>query len=47
MMGFEFILLVLVCYQAFRHYKSMPDRRWRGARLVNVMVRDSVLYFFM
>lgn len=41
----EFIFLMLVCFKSFRHYKSLPNHAWRGTRLMNIMVRDSVLYF--
>ena len=44
-MGFDFIMLVLVAYKAFEHYRCLPDKYWRGARLMTVIGRDSLVYF--
>ena len=40
------IFLLLVCFKSYEHYRSLPQRTWRGTRLMNVLVRDSVFYFF-
>ena len=45
-MGFDFILLVLVLFKSYQHYRPMPGESWRGARLMNVIARDSGIYFF-
>ena len=45
MISYDAVLLILVCYKAYEHFKLMPDKAWSGARLMNVLVRDSVLYF--
>ena len=48
MLGFDFVLLVLSVWKSVQHYRTLPDIsvQWRGAHLMNIMVRDSVLYFF-
>ncbi|KIP01927.1 hypothetical protein PHLGIDRAFT_131017 [Phlebiopsis gigantea 11061_1 CR5-6] len=47
-MIFEFILFAMVAYKSFQQNWSVPGRElWRGARLLNVMFRDSVFYFFL
>lgn len=39
------IFLLLVCLKSYEHYRSLPQHTWRGTRLMNVLVRDSVFYF--
>lgn len=41
------IFLLLVCYKSYEHYRSLPGTTWRSTRLMNVIVRDSLVYFFM
>ena len=40
------IFLSLVCYKSYEHYRSLPGRTWRSTRLMNILVRDSMIYFF-
>ncbi|KAJ7604736.1 hypothetical protein FB45DRAFT_955400 [Roridomyces roridus] len=44
-MIFDTILLSLVMYKAYLIQTEEPDKKWTSTRLMQIMFRDSVLYF--
>ncbi|EGN96276.1 hypothetical protein SERLA73DRAFT_162144 [Serpula lacrymans var. lacrymans S7.3] len=46
-MVFDFILFVLALYKSLQHYRQVPDKTWSGARVISMMMRDSLLFFMI
>ncbi|KAJ6595598.1 hypothetical protein DFH09DRAFT_143501 [Mycena vulgaris] len=44
-MIFDMIILLLVARKAYVHYQTLPGKSWSHARLMAVLMRDSVIYF--
>ncbi|KAI5116513.1 hypothetical protein M0805_001868 [Coniferiporia weirii] len=47
LLGFETLLVVLVCAKAYKSYKAESEDPWgSGTSLADILIRDSVIYFF-
>lgn len=46
-MCFDCVLFFLVCHRSLCHYRTSVDgaNLWTGQRLINILARDSFLYF--
>ena len=47
MLSYECLLCVLVLIQGFRRFKSDSSIFRSGKRLVNILIRDSIIYFLV
>ncbi|TFK36233.1 hypothetical protein BDQ12DRAFT_667934 [Crucibulum laeve] len=45
MVIYDFVLFALALYKSIRHLRQLPSKNWTTAILMNIIIRDSLLYF--